>query len=77
MHKLLAQGKLWPLNRKGRHVFLLLFFFPSFYVKLERGDTQKEKNKEAAAWLSQEAEASVRSEVGCGDLRNDSVVILA
>lgn len=37
----------------------------------------KKKKKEAAAWLSQAAKASVQGEVGCGDLRNDSVVISA
>lgn len=37
----------------------------------------KQKNEKAAARLSRGAEASMQSEVDCGDLRNDSVVILA
>lgn len=38
---------------------------------------KKERYEKAGARLSQGTEASVQSEVGCGDLRNDSVVILA
>lgn len=70
VHKLFEWGNLWPLKRKGRHVWLALSCcssssFPCFYVKLERGDMQKKKRKieKAGALLSQGAEASVQSEV--------------